>query len=97
MNKEGVPYRYEFPIHLNGIGKVYPDFTVLNKRERKEMHWEHLGMMDDPDYAEKAVRKIEMYQNNGFFPGDKLILTYETKMNPINPQTVMLIIQRYLL
>jgi len=49
LMRAGVPYRYEFPIILNGYGKIYPDFTVLNVGLRKELYWEHLGMMDDSE------------------------------------------------
>lgn len=97
LNKEGIPYRYEYPLSLRGVGTVYPDFTVLNVRLRKEMLWEHMGMMGDSEYAENAVRKIEAYAQNGIFQGENLILTYETKKNPLNQKTIMLMIERYLL
>ena len=61
MAKENIPYKYECPLYLNGFGTVHPDFTALNVRERKEYYWEHLGMMEDPEYSEKAVRKISAY------------------------------------
>ena len=96
LNKEGVPYRYEYPIYLKGIGQIYPDFTVLNVKKRKELYWEHLGMMDDPSYAEKALKKITIYEQNGIFPGEDLILTYETRKNPMNQKVIMLMIQHYL-
>ncbi len=94
--KENVPYRYECPIRLMGSGTVYPGFTVLNKRLRKEYIWEHFGMMDDPEYAEKAVRKTNLYQRNGYFPGENLILTYETSVTPVNTQDLKRIIEYYL-
>ena len=96
LNREGIPYRYEYPIHLSGKGKIYPDFTVLNVRLRKEMYWEHFGMMDDPDYVENAMKKIVCYEQNGIFPGENLILTYETRKNPINQKVIMLMIQHFL-
>ena len=96
LNKENIPYRYEFPIHLESIGDVYPDFTVLNVRLRKEIYWEHMGMMDDSKYVEKALQKIAWYEQAGIFPGESLILTYETKLSPINPKIVNLMIQKYL-
>lgn len=96
LNRKGIPYRYEYPIRLKGIGTVYPDFTVLNVKERKEMYWEHLGMMDEPDYAEKALRKIACYEQNGLWQGDKLILTYETKAIPLNQKLISQMIQHYL-
>lgn len=94
--KEEIPYRYEYPIYLKGFGKVHPDFTVLNIKERKEIYWEHLGMMDDPDYSENALQKIAAYEQNGIFPGENLILTYETRKCPINQKVIKLMIQRYL-
>ena len=96
LNRESIPYRYEYPVHLDGVGRIYPDFTVLNVRLRKEIYWEHLGMMDNPEYAEKAVQKIASYVQNGIFPGENLILTYETAQNPISSKMIMTMIERYL-
>ena len=96
LDREGIPYRYEYPIYLKGYGKVYPDFTVLNVRKRKEIYYEHLGMMDSPTYAEKAINKIQMYEQNGIYEGENLLLTYETSKTPINPKAILRNIQRYL-
>lgn len=96
LYREGIPYRYEYPLQLKGWGRIYPDFTVLNVRKRKEIYWEHLGMMDDSNYVENALQKIALYEQNGIFPGENLILTYETRKNPINQKIAMLMIQRYL-
>ena len=96
LKKENIPYRYECPIYLNGLGRVHPDFAVLNVKERKEIYWVHLGMMDDPVYAEKAIKKIAAYEKNGIFPGENLILTYETRTSPIEQKVVALLIERYL-
>ena len=43
LAKDGVPYRYECPLELKGMGVIYPDFTVLNIRLRKVFYWEHQG------------------------------------------------------
>lgn len=96
LGKNGIPYKYEYPLYLKGVGVVYPDFLALNTRTRKEIWYEHLGMMDDPTYVENAIRKIASYEQNGIFPGENLILTYETKKNPLNQKMVNLIIQHYL-
>lgn len=96
LKREGVPYRYEYPLYLKGIGQVYPDFTVLNVRKRKEIYWEHLGMMDDSAYAEKALQKIAMYEQNGIYPGEGLILTYETRRNPLSQKMVINMVEHYL-
>ena len=62
---------------------------------RKEILWEHLGMMDDPAYAECAVRKIQSYMINGIYPGEDLILTAETRQQPLNIKIVQEVINRY--
>lgn len=96
LNREGIPYRYEYPVCLRNVGNVYPDFLVLNIRLRQEFYWEHLGMMDEAEYAEKAIRKIASYEKNGIYPGENLILTFETKKNPISSNVIHRKIQKYL-
>ncbi len=98
LSKEGIPYRYECPLELkvneaNGrkalTRTVYPDFTVLNVRTRKELYWEHFGIMDDPEYAEKALKKILLYEQNGIMIGHELIVTFESRLTPVNQQNVL--------
>ena len=96
LSKEGIPYRYEYPLYIKGFGKIYPDFTVLNIKKREELLWEHFGMMDDAEYAEAAIRKIATYEQNGIYPGEKLILTYETRKNPINQRVINGLIEHFL-
>lgn len=97
LYREGIHYRYEYPLYLRGTGRIYPDFTILNLRLRKEILWEHLGMMDDIAYSEKAIQRIASYEQNGIFPGEDLILTYETRRSPLNSKTIMLMMEQYLL
>lgn len=97
LARENVPYRYEAPLYLTGAGNVYPDFTILDIRHRRELIWEHFGMMDDPEYAEKAVRKLFCYQQNGYYQGERLIITAETKSTPLDTRHVRNLIEAYLL
>ena len=60
LERHEVPQLYEVPLELKGYGKVRPDFLVLNVRTRQEYVWEHLGMLDDLAYLEKAMKKIEL-------------------------------------
>ena len=92
-----IPYLYECPLYLKGYGIVYPDFTLLNKRTRKEYYLEHFGRMDDAEYSEKVVRKIETYQKNGIYPGEKLLMTYETGKSSMNMKLVEQMVRKYLL
>ncbi len=79
-----IPYRYEYPVLLRGAGTLYPDFTILDVHRRREIYLEHLGMLDDVGYCEHALERILIYEKNGFFLGDRLILTYETRRAPLN-------------
>ena len=92
-----IPFRFEFPIFLKGWGWVYPDFLVLNVRLRKVYIWEHLGRMDDPDYVKKNIGKVRAYQRNGYHLGDNLLLTFETKDQPLDTREVENTVKHYLL
>ena len=61
----GIPFLYEKPVQLIGMGIVHADFQLLEIRERTTIIHEHLGMMSDPDYCHKALRKIDAYERSG--------------------------------
>ena len=97
LEKKGIPFYYERPLYLRSRGVIHPDFTVLNKKRRKTMYWEHMGMMDDDLYRDQALEKINAYIKAGFFPGQELILTHETASRPIRTGILESILERYLL
>lgn len=97
LERKGVPYKYECPIIFNELGVIHPDFTALNVKKRKIVYWEHLGKMDDPDYARKNTFRINVYQNHGCFLGDSLIVTMETSTFPLDVKLVDELINHYLL
>lgn len=86
--RKGLHYRYEYPITLQGLGTVYPDFTILNMKTRQEVYWEHLGMMDNPEYCEQALYKLSCYIKNGFYPGDRLLISFETSKRPLETAVI---------
>lgn len=94
--RNGIEYKYECPLYLKGMGIVYPDFTFLSRRTGEEMYWEHCGRVDDPVYARNMVRKINAYENNEIFPGERLILTYETEQTILNTGKIEQLVMRYL-
>lgn len=94
--RHGIEYKYECPLYLKGMGIVYPDFTFLSKNTHQEIYWEHCGMVDSPEYARNMVRKIEMYENSGIFPGERLILTFETEKNVLGTEKIAQLVERYL-
>ena len=93
--RRNILYKYEKPLFLNGYGTVYPDFTFLSKKTGKEIYWEHEGMMDKPEYAKSAIRKIESYQKNNIYPGDRLILTFETEQSALNSKIIEGLVEKY--
>lgn len=93
----GIPYRYEYPIVLDGKIKVYPDFTILKMPEREEVYLEHFGMMDDPDYVEKVISKLSIYERNRIYIGINMFVTQETSKNVLNTKALDELIRKLFL
>ena len=70
---------------------------MRRSRLRKIYYWEHLGKMDDPDYARKNTFRLNMYEKNGLFHGDSLITTRETSTLPLDTKLLDRMIDHYLL
>lgn len=99
LYRHGIPYKYEFPIELQGWNRkiiIYPDFTVLNKRTGKKWIIEHLGMMDNSNYCESAMQKLDSYEKNDILLGRDLILLHETATSPLNTRVLEKYIDEYL-
>ena len=90
-----IPYRYEYPLELS-TGKsrkvIRPDFVVLNRRNLKEYIIEHLGMMDNADYSNRTVEKLDLYEKNGYLIGRDLLLLHETADAPLD----MTVLDKYI-
>ena len=67
---------------------MHPDFTLLNIKERKEVYWEHFGMMDDREYRDEALMKIREYESNGYYQFNSVIWTFESVKYPINTKVI---------
>jgi hypothetical protein len=93
----GILYKYECPLKLEPYGIIYPDFTFLSPKTGKEIYWEHEGMMDNPEYARSAVKKIDLYEKNYIYPGENLILTFESSETVINMNIIKELTEKYLL
>lgn len=100
LEQSEIPFRYEFPIVLElgdcEFKEFFPDFYCLNLRTRKEFIWEHFGMMDDPQYAANAVGKLKIYGENGWLPGKNMIISMETRENPVSVKCIKAIIEQIL-
>ena len=78
LYEKGIPYSYEKPLLVRGK-KILPDFVIVYKG--KIIIWEHLGMLDIPEYAEKWKRKKLFYESIGFIEGENLIVTTEKNID----------------
>lgn len=102
LKSNNVPYRYEFPLVIErkegreDFCEFHPDFYCLNVRTRQEFAWEHFGMMDDEEYAKRAIEKLSLYSANGYFPGKNLIITMESKNSQIQSHEISRVIKEYL-
>ena len=84
----GIPYRYECPLVLEYEFTVYPDFTILKMPERKEVYFEHFGMLDNEDYFNKMLLKLNTYERNEIYLGVNLFVSYETSKSPLDTKAL---------
>lgn len=94
LYKNRIPFRYEDRLVLDGI-TLYPDFVIRHPVSGEFFYWEHFGMMDDEEYRNHACNKINLYCKKGILPFVNLIMTFETKMQPISIERVEMIIQEF--
>ena len=74
-----IEVHYEQVQFINGI-MIAPDFTFEGDNG-EPFYWEHVGLLDRPDYARRNYDKLKRYYNAGLVPGDNLILSFETWKN----------------
>ena len=71
----GIPYHYEQAVNLKYGGTRYPDFTLLKVSTREEIYFEHFGLLDDEEYGNGSLQKLDEYRANGIYPGKNLLFT----------------------
>ena len=94
LYRKQIPFRYECALQL-GKWTVYPDFTIRHPNTGELYYWEHFGKMEDKEYADQAFTKLQKYNTHGIVPTIQLIMTFETKDNPLSPEKVDNIIEQY--
>lgn len=87
LEELGIKYHYEPELVLGGQ-IIYPDFEILNESRRRLAYYEHFGLIDNPEYAEMCFRKLELYEQNGYYLGFNLFFTYETRWKPLSMKTI---------
>ena len=88
LYRENIPYRYEYPLEIPYVGTIYPDFTILDEVNRRNIIFEHFGLMNDESYANNAIFKLQTYAREGYILGDNLFVTMETSERPLDSRMV---------
>ncbi len=91
---KGIPFRYECELRM-GEMIYYPDFTICHPWTGEIFFWEHFGMMDNAQYAQKAFKKLQNYNENGLLINRQLIATFETTEMPMNLTKIESIVNEY--
>ena len=97
QNRKDILYKYERPLEVveNGRQKtIYPDFTIINKHTGEITYWEHAGRMDDSNYANEFVRKMNTYIANELLPGREVVVSYESLGNPLDIKVVKRLVKQ---
>ena len=90
-------YKYESPLDVRKNGRlftIHPDFTIMNINTGKVVYWEHAGCMDNVEYVNDFICKVNTYISNNIIPGKNLIITYETLDSPLNINTIKILISK---
>lgn len=65
--KNGLEPVYEYELEIDGQTKR-PDFYIVDDDSGVEYYWEHLGMLNDIDYAQKWKLKLDWYKSKNIIP-----------------------------
>ena len=71
-------------------------FTVMNSRTGRIYYLEHFGMMDNEDYYNAVLRKLDAFEMNQLLIGRDVLLLHESSSAPLNTRVLDCYIQEYL-
>ena len=67
LHRAGIDYQYEQPLNLDGVER-FPDFTIVDDDSGKTWYWEHNGMLSNPEYKARWLRKLDAYRKCDILP-----------------------------
>ena len=70
-----IKFHYELPLKVGEHQFYHPDFTLYINGQ--VYYYEHLGRMQDPEYAAGWQKRLEMYHSMGIYENDRLFVTQE--------------------
>lgn len=68
LYSKGIDYKYEAPFIGSDGSRRYPDFAFEDAELGLQIYWEHLGMMQQPDYRRRWEAKLAWYRAQGVLP-----------------------------
>ena len=93
-------YEYEAPVTLADGKTRYPDFTIIDDDTGAAYYWEHLGMLNNPDYRRRWKRKAEVYRESRILPHEEgggregtLIVTRDDERGGIDAEAIAKLIR----
>ena len=90
----GIPYKYECPLKVGGK-IIHPDFSIIRMSDHKIIYHEHCGKMDDKEYFNDLVDRINLYNQSGILQGNRLTFTFETSDTPFDARVIDRLINEY--
>ncbi len=91
-----IPYHYEEALTLKNGGTVFPDFTILDVYTGKKFYLEYFGLMHNPEYVTKNLKRINELAQSGVILGKNMLAAFECRDVPFNPAAVRLMIDSIL-
>ena len=92
LHFKGVNYIYEMAVQVAKGVYLYPDFSILV--DGTWIYIEHLGMLEDPEYAARWAEKKALYAAAGIIEGVNLICTREY-YGHLDMQEIDLLLRQY--
>lgn len=101
---KGILYRYEQALTVSHLdendGKYideifHPDFLIYPEYY-PPIIWEHCGVMNDPKYFDRLMRRIRIYYENGYTLWNNLILSFDDLDGSFNEERIRAQIRMYL-
>lgn len=92
--KYDIPYVYEPKIKMNNGHMVCPDFALLNKETRQTIYWEHLGLINQDEYAVRNLEKLHEYEESSLILGENLLISMESTKKGLNTKLVEMQIKK---
>lgn len=102
LHSNGIDYRYEEPLEIDGLTK-FPDFTIEDDDTGERYYWEHLGMLSNEAYRRRWEEKVQWLKGHGIYPIEDgggpmgtLIVTQDSADGGIDSEEVSRLIKELL-